>query len=57
MPKKIKDSEDRLKTIEFLLAGILLGKKPKVQEVARILGCHNSVLTKMYPERKVKKNE
>jgi len=56
MPKKIKDSEDRLKTIEYLLAGILLGKKPTMREVAKIMGCSDSVLSELYPEKKVKKS-
>ena len=55
MPKKIKDNEKRLETIEYLLAGILLGKKPNIKEVAKIIGCSDNVLTKLYPEKKVKK--
>lgn len=56
MPKKIKDAEERLKTVEFLLAGILLEKKPNIKEVAKIIGCSDKTLTKLYPERKVKSN-
>ncbi|MDO8740356.1 MAG: hypothetical protein Q7J54_02140 [Candidatus Woesearchaeota archaeon] len=56
MPKKIKDNEKRLETIEYLLAGILLGKKPNIKEVSKIIGCSDNVLTKLYPEKKVKKS-
>lgn len=52
MPKKIKDIEERLQTLEYLLAGILLGKKPNVKEVAKIIGCSDKVLTRLYPERR-----
>ena len=57
MPKKIKDAEDRLKTIEFLLAGILLKKEPTMREVAKIIGCSDSVLGGMYPDKKKEKKK
>lgn len=57
MPKKNKDIEDRLKTIEFLLAGILLGKKADLKTVAKVIGCSDKTLTKLYPERKSNKKE
>lgn len=56
MPKKIKDNEEHLQTIEYLLAGILLGKKPTVKEVSKIIGCSDKRLSKLYPEKKVKKS-
>ncbi len=56
MPKKSKDIEGRLQTIEYLLAGLLLGKKPTVKEVSKIVGCSDNVLTKLFPEKKVKKS-
>jgi len=57
MPKKNKEIEDRLKTIEFLLAGILLGKKTNLKNVAKIIGCSDKVLTKLYPEKKLDKKD
>jgi len=56
MPKKNRQIEDRLKTIEYLLAGILLKKKPTLKEVAKIIGCSDKVLTKIYPSKKKGKN-
>ena len=32
MPKKNKELEDRLKTIEYLLAGLLLKKNPNIKQ-------------------------
>jgi DNA-binding Xre family transcriptional regulator len=56
MPRKIKDAEERLQTIEYLLAGILLDKKPTLKELSKIIGCSDNILSKLYPEKKVKKN-
>lgn len=56
MPKKIKDAEDRLKTIELLLAGILLKRQPNVKEVAKIVGCSDVLLSELYPDKTGKKN-
>lgn len=57
MPKKNKELEDRLKTIEYLLAGLLLKKAPNIKQVAKIIGCSDKVLTKLYPSKETKKND
>ncbi len=57
MPKKIKTTEGHLKTIELLVAGLLLNqeKKPSVQQIARLIGVDESVIADLYPQRKAKK--
>ena len=56
MAKKVKSIEDHLIDIKYLLAGILLDRKLSVQEVAKIVGCAKSKISKLYPERKKKTN-
>ena len=51
MPKKNKEIEDRLQTLEYLLVGILLKREPNIKEVAKIVGCSDKVLTALYPGR------
>jgi hypothetical protein len=39
MPKKkAKTAEEHLQILEYLLAAILLGRKPNVHQVAKVLG-------------------
>jgi len=52
MPKKNKEIQDHLQDIKYLLAGILLGRKPNLKEVAKIIGCSDKTLTKIYPDKK-----
>lgn len=54
MPKKNKTTEDYLHSIELMLAGIILKKETDVKTVARIIGCHTNVISKLYPDRKSK---
>ena len=54
MPKKNKEIEEHLLDIKYLLAGILLNKKPNIKEVAKVVGCSDKTLTNLYPERKIK---
>ena len=56
MPKKKKTIEEHLQAVQYLLAGILLKRNPNVKEVAKVIGCSDNLLTKMYPER-TSKNE
>ena len=56
MPKKNKELEDRLQTIEYLLAGILLKREPNIKEVAKIIGCSDNILSALYPGKKKIKN-
>lgn len=51
MPKKNKELEDHLMDIKYLLAGILLNRKPNLKEVAKIVGCSDKTLTKIYPDK------
>jgi predicted transcriptional regulator len=51
-PARVKTAEERLEAIEYLLAGMLLRRKPNVNEVAKILGIAPSKLVKLFPERK-----
>lgn len=57
MPKKTRTTEEHLKTIELLVAGLLMNqeKKPSVQEIARLIGVDESTITELYPQRKSKK--
>lgn len=55
MSKNNKDIEEHLKNIKYLLAGILLDKKPNIKEVAKAAGCSDKTLTKLYPEKTKKK--
>lgn len=57
MPKKNKEIEDHLEDIKYLLAGILLDRKPNLKEVARVIGCSDKKLTKLYPKKVKKKGE
>jgi len=59
MPKKIKDTKDHLQAIEYLLAGILLKRDVNVKDIAKIIGCSDNALTKLYPQkgRKSSKNK
>ena len=54
MLEKNKKIEEQLQDIKYLLAGILLGRNPNVKEVARIIGCSDKTLTKIYPDKKRK---
>lgn len=49
--------EEHLKTIEILLTGLLLGRKPKVKEVAKILGVSGKTLSKLLPEGKEERKD
>jgi hypothetical protein len=57
MPKKTKTTEEHLKIIELLVAGVLMNqeKKPSVQQIARLIGVDESVIADLYPQRKSKK--
>ncbi len=57
MPKLNKEVEDHLKIIEYLLAGIILKREPNIKEVAKIIGCSDTVLSAMYPGRKLKNSK
>lgn len=61
MSKKNKEIEEHLEEIKYLLAGILLNKKPNIKEVAKAIGCSDKTLTKLFPERnkkgKIKEND
>jgi len=55
MPTKNNDIELELKKVQYLLAGLLLKRKPTVKEVAKIIGCSDKTITKLYPERSKEK--
>jgi DNA-binding Xre family transcriptional regulator len=55
MPKKAETAEDHLQTIEYLLAGILLKRDVDVKKVAKIIGCSDKTLSKMYPKKPKKR--
>ena len=57
MPKKIKTVEEHLQTIEYLLVGLLLKREVSVQQLCKVIGCASTVLTSMYPEKKLKKGK
>lgn len=47
--------EDHFRSIEILLAGILLNQNPTKKQVAQIVHIDDKELTKLFPERKSKK--
>lgn len=49
--------EQHLRTIEIMLAGLLLGRKPKVKEVAKIMGVSDKTLSMLLPEGKAEKKD
>lgn len=55
MPKKPKSVEEHLETIENLLVGIILKRKPSVKDVAKIVGISDKRITEMYPQPKGEK--
>jgi len=57
VPKKTKTTEEHLKTIELLVAGLLMNqeKKPSLHQIARLIGVDESVIVDLYPQRKSKK--
>ena len=55
MPKKTKSQEEHLQTIEYLLAGLLLEREVTVNEVAKVIGCSNYTLIKLYPMHRKKR--
>ena len=57
MPKKTKTVEEHLQDIKYLLASILLKKEPTIKEVAKVVGCSDNKLTRLFPERKKQKND
>lgn len=57
MPKKSKSTEEHLKTIELMLAGVLLNQesKPELRKLAKLIGVSDDAITDLYPQRKGKK--
>jgi len=55
MPKKTKNMEDHLQSIEYLLAGIMLKREANIKNIAKIIGCSDTKLTELYPQKKKKK--
>jgi len=51
MPENNKEIVEHLKRIEYLLAGILLGRKPNIKEVAKAIKCSDNTLTSIFPEK------
>ena len=51
MPENNKEIIEHLKRIEYLLAGILLGRKPNVKEVAKAIKCSDNTLTAVFPDK------
>lgn len=52
-----KEVIEHLKRIEYLLAGILLMRKPNLKEVAKAIKCSDKTLTAIFPERVKGKKE
>ena len=52
MPDDKKDIIEHLKRIEYLLAGILLGRKPNVKQVAKAIKVSDNILTSIFPDKK-----
>ncbi len=51
MPEDKKDIIEHLKRIEYLLAAILLGRKPNVKEVAKAIKVSDNTLTAIFPDK------
>ena len=54
-PKKESNLELELKKIQYLLAGVLLKRNPTVKEIAKIIGCSDNMITKLYPNKQKNK--
>ena len=52
MPKKNKSTDEHLKTIEIMLAGILLNEetKPEVKKLAKLIGVSDKTLSELFPQ-------
>lgn len=57
MPENNKEIVEHLKRIEYLLAGILLDRKPYVKEVAKAIKCSDNTITSIFPDRGKGKKE
>ena len=51
-----RTTEEHLRSIEFLLAALILKRDVDVKKVANIIGCSDKTLTDLFPEKR-KKNE
>lgn len=57
MPEDNKEVVEHLKRIEYLLAGILLGRKPNIKEVAKAIKVSDNTLTAIFPDKGKGKKE
>jgi hypothetical protein len=58
MPKKKTSSDGRLESVAILLAALVLGRKPSIQKLAKIVGIRPSDLIEILgKEPKASKNE
>lgn len=58
MPKKIDYPEQELKTIQLLLAGLLLKEEPRpdVGKLENLIHVRKGTLSEIFPQRKAKKS-
>jgi len=52
VPKKTKSTEEHLRTIELMLAGILLSQdsKPEVKKLAKLIRVSDKALSELFPQ-------
>ena len=55
--RKNKEIKDHLESIELLLAGILINKKPDIKKVAKITRCSDKKITRYFPTKDNPKNK
>lgn len=54
MPKKPKTNEEQLKTIQILLAGLLLKEEPRpvIDKLEALIEVRKGTLSELFPQRK-----
>jgi hypothetical protein len=57
VPKKTKSVEEHLKTVQILLAGLLLKEEPRpvVDKLEELIEVRKGTLAEIFPQRKTKK--
>ena len=59
MPKKPKTNEEQLKTIQILLAGLLLKEEPRpvIDKLEALIEVRKGTLSELFPQRKGSKHK
>ncbi len=59
MPKRTKSTDDHLRSIEIMLAGVLLSQesKPEVKKLAKLIGVSDKTLSELFPQHESRTKE